>query len=57
MMYATERERELYQAGLVDLIQDRPSLVEILALAEEIELLIAYGDGRIAGKKLLEIKA
>ena len=44
---------DYYRMGLQDAIDERPSLAPILAMAEEHELLIAYGRGQAIGFQLL----
>jgi hypothetical protein len=44
---------QIYQAGLLDALDDRPSLAHVLAIMGEHELLIAYGRGRVMGQRLM----
>ena len=43
----------IYRAGLLDALNDRPTLAYVLLAAEENELLIHYARGRVMGARLL----
>lgn len=49
----TAREVELYRAGLIDVVQNRPRLTDALKISGEPDLMIAYVQGQLMGRKLL----
>lgn len=57
----SKREIALYQRGLLDAVEgvphkDKPSLSHALGMAGETDLLLAYVEGWVVGKRLMEGK-
>lgn len=47
------REVEMYRLGMVHFIQNRPRLTDTLKAAQEPDLMIAYVQGQLMGRKLI----